>query len=55
MRGLVFFVVGVADKHAAQSVKSQLAVWLGVVDFSKLRRGLQVDMVGLATAKRPGG
>ena len=55
MRGLVFFVVGVADKNADQTFEGQLAIGFGVVDFSKLLRGLQVDMVGLATAKRPGG
>ena len=55
VRGLVFFVVGVADEHAAQSVKSQCAIGLGIVDFCKLRCRLQIHMVGLATVKRPGG
>ena len=53
MRGLVFFVVGVADENAAQPVEGQLAIGFGVVDFSKLRRGLQVDMVGLAATQCP--
>jgi len=30
--GLLFFVVGVADEHAAQAVKGELAVRLGVDD-----------------------
>ena len=53
MRGLVFFVVGVADENAAQTVEGQLAIGLGVVDFCKLRCGFQVDMVGLAATQCP--
>ena len=39
MRGLLFFVVGVADEDAAQAVKGKFAVWLGVVNWFAFRRG----------------
>ena len=32
MRGLLFFVVGVADEDTAQAVKREFAIGLGVVD-----------------------
>ena len=54
MRGLLLFVVGVADEDAAQAVKGQLAIGLGVDDGFALGGGLQVGVVGLVAAQRPG-
>ena len=51
--GLVFFVVGVADEHAAQAVKRELTVGLGVGNLGVLGRWLQVHMVGLGGMQRP--
>ena len=38
--GLVFFVVGVADEHAGQAVKGELAIGLWVLNGLALSRGL---------------
>ena len=53
MRGLVFFVVGVADENATQPVEGQLAIGFGVVDFCKLGCRLQVDVIRLAATQCP--
>ena len=54
VRGLVFFVVGVADEHAGQPVKTQLAVGLGVVDLRALLGGQKALVVSLGTVQGPG-
>ena len=30
--GLVFFMVGIADEHAGQAIKSKLAIWLWILN-----------------------
>ena len=54
VRGLLLFVVGVADEHAGQPVEGQLAVGLGINDGLALRSRLEVDMVRLVAAQGPG-
>ena len=52
--GLVFFVVGVADEHTAQTVEGQLAIGLGINDGFALAGRFEVSVVGLAAVHRPG-
>ena len=54
VRGLVFFMVGVADEDAAEAVKGQLAIGLGVVNRLALGGRLQVGVVRLVAADGPG-
>ena len=54
MRGLLLFVVGVADEDAAQAVKGQLAIGFGVDDGFALCGGFQVGVVWLVAAQGPG-
>ena len=53
VRGLLFGVVGVADKHARESIKSDFAIGLGIINRLAFCSGLKVGMVGLGAAKRP--
>lgn len=48
VRGLVFFVVGAAQEHAAEAVERELAVGLGVVDARAGGRRAQAGVVGVA-------
>ena len=54
MRGLVFRMVGVADKDAGEAIKSQLAIGFGVHNWRALRRRLQTSVVGLVIAQGVG-
>ena len=53
VRGLMFFVVGVADEHAGQAIEGQLAIGLGIDDGLAFSGRLQVQMVGLVAMQRP--
>ena len=54
MRGLLFFVVGVADEDAAQAVKGQFAIGFGVNNRFTVCGGFEVGVVWLVAAQRPG-
>ena len=51
---MVFFVVGVADKHTAQAVKRQFSIGFGIVYEWALVSWQQLGVVGLVAVQRPG-
>ena len=55
VRGLVFFVVGVADEDAAQTIECDFTVRLGVVDGRVLRSRLKARVIGLVAVQSPRG
>ena len=54
MRGLLLFVVGVADEDAGEAVKGQFAIGFWVNDGFALGGGFQVGVVRLVAAQGPG-
>jgi len=53
VRGLVLFVVGVADEHRAEPVEGELAVGLGIGDLRHRGSRLQMQVIGLLAVDRP--